>query len=83
LADTVAVTDVYAAGEPLIAGISGRTIVDAVLDADPWTEVAWLPTLDDAASWVMGQLRPDVLCLTVGAGDVSRLGRRLVEEADR
>lgn len=80
LADVVAVTDVYGAGEPPLPGVTGRLVVDAVLDADPWADVAWMPTLDAAAAWVRPQLRPGVLCLTVGAGDVSGLGRRIVAE---
>ncbi|HWJ61186.1 MAG TPA: UDP-N-acetylmuramate--L-alanine ligase [Acidimicrobiales bacterium] len=81
LADVVAITEVYAAGEDPIPGVSGRSLVEEVLDARPWAEVAWVPTLDDAAAWLRGALRPGDLCLTVGAGDVSGLGRRLVAEA--
>lgn len=79
LADVVAVTDVYGAGETPIAGVSGRTVLDAVLDERPWAEVAWVPTLDDAAAWAVHALRPGDLCLTVGAGDVAGLGRRIVD----
>lgn len=78
LADVVAVTDVYAAGEAPLPGVSGRTLVSAVLDERPWAEVAWVPTLDDAVTWARASLRPGDLCLTVGAGDISGLGRRLL-----
>ena len=81
LADVIAITEVYAAGEDPIPGISGRLLVENVLDERPWAEVAWVPTLDDAAFWARGALRPGDLCLTVGAGDISTLGRRLVAEA--
>jgi UDP-N-acetylmuramate--alanine ligase len=81
LADVVAVTEVYAAGEDPLPGVSGRSLVEAVLDVRPWAEVAWVPTLDDAASWLHGALRPGDLCLTVGAGDVSGLGRRILADA--
>ena len=78
LADVVAVTEVYAAGEVPLPAISGMTLVGAVLDHRPWAEVAWVPTLDDAAAWAAQTLRPGDLCLTVGAGDISALGARLV-----
>ena len=81
LADVIAITEVYGAGEDPIPGVTGRSLVEAVLDVRPWAEVAWVPTLDDAASWLQGALRPGDLCLTVGAGDVSGLGRRLVATA--
>lgn len=80
LADLVAVTDVYAAGEPALPGVSGRSLVDAILDVRPWAEVAWTPSLDDARHWARSVLRPGDLCLTVGAGDVITLGPLLVAD---
>lgn len=78
LADVIALTDVYAAGESPLPGVSGRTLVGAVLDERPWAEVAWVPTLDDAVTWARATLRPGDLCLTVGAGDIAGLGARLL-----
>jgi UDP-N-acetylmuramate--alanine ligase len=72
------VTDVYAAGEAPLPGVSGRTLVSAVLDERPWADVAWVPTLDDAVVWGRARLRPGDLCLTVGAGDIAGLGARLL-----
>ncbi|HRW36609.1 MAG TPA: UDP-N-acetylmuramate--L-alanine ligase [Aquihabitans sp.] len=80
LADVVAITDVYGAGEEPIDGVSGRLLVDAVLEHRPWAEVAWVPTLADAEAWARHALRADDLLLTVGAGDVWRLGRSLVAD---
>ena len=51
-ADVLAVTDVYAAGEAPRPGVSGKLIVDAVLDAHPWASGAWLPRLDDVVTWL-------------------------------
>ena len=42
-ADVLAVTDVYPAGEAPRPGVTGKLVVDAVLDAHPWQQVAWLP----------------------------------------
>ncbi len=72
-ADAVAITDVYSAGEPPIEGVSGKLLVDAVLDAHPHQTVAWLPTLADVTVWLTGLLRPGDLCLGLGAGDVTDL----------
>ncbi len=79
---TVITADVYGAGEPPIEGVSGRLLVDAVLERRPWAEVAWVPTLDDAEAWARATLRAEDLLLTVGAGDVWRLGRSLVDDED-
>jgi UDP-N-acetylmuramate--alanine ligase len=77
-ADVLAVTDVYAAGEAPRPGVSGKLVVDAVLDAHPWASVAWLPRLDDVLSWLSATLRPGDLCLTLGAGDLTSLAPRIV-----
>jgi len=78
LADVVAISEVYGAGEEPIDGVSGLRLVEAVLDVRPWAEVAWVPTVADAAAWARHSLRPGDLCITVGAGDISGLGRALV-----
>jgi UDP-N-acetylmuramate--alanine ligase len=78
-ADLVAVTEVYAAGEAPIDGVSGRLVLGALLDERPWAATAWTPTLDDAARWVLAVARPDDLVLTVGAGDVHLLGAPLLD----
>ena len=78
-ADLVAVTEVYGAGEPPVEGITGRLILAALLEKRPWASTAWTPTLDDAERWVLANVRPDDLVLTVGAGDVHVLAGRLVD----
>lgn len=78
-ADLLAVTDVYAAGEAPRPGVTGKLVVDAVLDAHPWRPVAWLPTLDDVVAYLRTTLRPGDLCLTLGAGDLTSVPDRLIE----
>ncbi len=75
--DRLVVTDVYPSGEAPRPGVSGLLVVQAVLDARPWADVAYLPTLDDVVAHVPGMLRPGDVCLTLGAGDVTVLPDRL------
>lgn len=77
-ADLIAVTDVYSAGEAPIAGVSGLQVVGSVLDERPRAEVAWLPESHDVVTWAAARLRPGDLCLTIGAGDISGLGPRIL-----
>lgn len=77
-ADILAVTGIYAAGEAPRPGITGKRIVDAVLDAHPWRQVAWLPTLDDVVAYLGATLRPGDLCLTLGAGDLTTVPDRIL-----
>lgn len=70
-ADAVVVTEVYAAHEAPIPGVTGKLVVDAVLEAHPWKRVAWLPGRADVLRWLAAELRPGDLCITAGAGDVT------------
>ena len=51
--------------------MTSKIILDAVLDAHPWSSVSWLPRLDEVADWLEARLRPGDLCLTLGAGDLT------------
>ena len=77
-ADRLVVTDVYAAGEDPRPGVSGKLIVDAVLEAHPWKEVAWIPSLADVTTYLAGVLRSGDLCLTLGAGDLTEVPDRVM-----
>jgi UDP-N-acetylmuramate--alanine ligase len=43
--------------------------------------VAWLPGFADAEPYLRATLRAGDLVLTLGAGDVDALGRRLVQDS--
>lgn len=78
-ADVLIVTEVYAAGEDAIDGVSGLNIAEAArLHGHP--HVYFLPTESDIIDFLKKELRRDDLLLTLGAGDVYKLGERLVRE---
>ncbi len=79
-ADAVFVTDVYAASEPPLPGISGQTIIDAVQAACPAVKTFSTPEVATAHVAVGNYLRPGDLVLTLGAGHVHQAGARLTEE---
>lgn len=72
-ADVVVLTDVYASGTTPIPGVTGKLIVNAVLDAHPGTRVAWLPRREDLVSFVAREVRPGDVCISMGCGDVATL----------
>ncbi len=72
-ADLLVVTDVYASNETPRPGVTGKLVVDAVLDEHPHQRVAWLPHHDDVVSFLLSELHPGDLCLTLGAGDLTLL----------
>jgi UDP-N-acetylmuramate--alanine ligase len=80
-ADVLVVTDVYAAGEAPRPGVTGRLVVQAVLDAHPQARVAYLPRRADQVAYLRRLLRPGDLCLTLSAGDLTSLPDELLAVA--
>jgi UDP-N-acetylmuramate--alanine ligase len=78
-ADHVVVCEIYPARERAedFPGISGLRVAEAAADAGRGRPVAWMPGFDEAETYLRGLLRDGDLCLTLGAGDVDALGRRL------
>jgi UDP-N-acetylmuramate--alanine ligase len=78
-ADVVAVLDVYPAREDAAdyPGVTGRLVAAAAADAAGGRLVAWLPGFDEAEAFLRRELREGDLLLTLGAGNVDALGRRL------
>jgi UDP-N-acetylmuramate--alanine ligase len=79
-ADVVAVTDVYAAREEPVVGVSGKLVVDALVERRNGMTVGWTPSLDDGTTFLAKRVRPGDLVLTLGAGDVDRAAERLARE---
>jgi UDP-N-acetylmuramate--alanine ligase len=71
-ADTVIITDVYAAGEDPLPGINGKLIVNALLEADPGKDVVYIPKRSMLGEAAARLLRKGDLVLTMGAGDISQ-----------
>jgi UDP-N-acetylmuramate--alanine ligase len=80
-ADLVVILDVYPARERPedFPGVTGRLVAAAAADAARGRRVAWLPRFDEAEQFLRAELREGDLLLTLGAGNVDALGRRLVE----
>jgi len=83
LADEVVVLDVYAAREQPVgelAGVSGFQVAQAAAERMGGRRVWWLPAAESARTALASRLRPDDVLVTIGAGDVFKLGEALVEE---
>jgi len=80
-ADLLVVTDVYPAGEPPRPGVSGKLIVNAVLDAHPMTRVAYFPRREPLVAYLRRTLKPGDLCLALSAGDLTAVTQELLHEA--
>jgi UDP-N-acetylmuramate--alanine ligase len=72
-ADVTVITDVYPSGEAPRPGVTGKLVVNAVLDAHPWQRVAWVPKRGELIDYLATELRPGDVCISMGCGDVASL----------
>ncbi|WP_162872787.1 UDP-N-acetylmuramate--L-alanine ligase [Austwickia chelonae] len=77
-ADLVLVTDVYAAREDPIPGVDGRMVAEAV-DRVSGVEVDYVEQLAQIPEHVVSRVRPGDLVVTVGAGDITMAGPKILE----
>lgn len=77
-ADEVIVTDIYAAGEKPIPGITGALIAQNIVDPGN-NKVKFMGDMDFVPRYLRGRVKKGDLVLTLGAGDVWKAGKRLVE----
>ncbi|MCL2324650.1 MAG: UDP-N-acetylmuramate--L-alanine ligase [Actinomycetia bacterium] len=73
-ADKVILTDVYSAGEAPIPGVSGRSILESLLNHHPHVDAAYLPHRSELLPYLEQSLHPGDLLITMGAGDVTLIG---------
>jgi UDP-N-acetylmuramate--alanine ligase len=85
LADEIAVLDIYPAREEPIgplAGVSGLDVARAAADSGHGKPVAWLPTAARAQAFLERRIQtlPEgSILVTIGAGDVFKVGESLVK----
>lgn len=76
-ADRVVVTEIYPARETPIPGVSGRAVAEAAKRAG--ARVEWVPERAALAGVLAGSVADGDVVLTLGAGDITRVGRELLE----
>jgi UDP-N-acetylmuramate--alanine ligase len=72
LADKVFITDIYAAGEAPIEGVTARKLVDGIR-AMGQHDAAYIPEKADLLAALLETVEPGDLVLTLGAGDLNQL----------
>jgi UDP-N-acetylmuramate--alanine ligase len=77
-ADAVFVTEVYGAGEMPQPGVNGKLIVDAICETRAHPEVYYIPQQDAMPQALRTVTEEGDVVLTLGAGDISRVGEELL-----
>jgi len=86
LADEVVVLDVYAAREEPageLEGVDGLLVARAAADRAEGRSVTWAPTLEAAREALLDRVGPGRVIVTLGAGDVFKVGEELVAGGSR
>lgn len=82
-ADKIIITQLYSAFEVPIEGVSGRMVFDAVQENFLDKTVYYAENLDEAQRIALEILESGDALLTMGAGDITKLGPRVLEELQR
>jgi UDP-N-acetylmuramate--alanine ligase len=77
-ADRLVLTDVYSAGEDPIAGMTGEALYQAI-KRKGHLDVKFIADKNDIVGQIAGELKPGDITLTLGAGDIYKVGEALVE----
>ncbi len=77
-ADQVFITEIYAASEAAMAGVTGEAVAEGVR-ADGHAQVKYEPTLGRLRAVVNAVLEPGDLVITLGAGDIHRVAQHLAQ----
>ncbi|HXV82326.1 MAG TPA: UDP-N-acetylmuramate--L-alanine ligase [Candidatus Binatia bacterium] len=77
-ADRLVLTEIYAAGEDPIDGVTSEALYQAI-KRKGHMEVEFVPDRDQIAKQVVGKLKSGDIVLTLGAGDIYKVGEALVK----
>lgn len=75
--DVLALTEIYAASEKPIPGVSGQSLAQGIRQVTN-TQVQYFQTIDELIAGLQEILQPGDVLLTLGAGTITRVGPKIV-----
>lgn len=75
--DLLVLTDIYAAGEAPIPGVSTQLIIDEI-ERQTGQKAIYIPQREDIAAYLAGIAEEGDLIMTMGAGDIYKTGEELL-----
>ena len=79
--DMLVISEIYDAGESRLDGISGESLRDAIA-AQGHRDVRFVASMDEIIAMLTKEAQPGDWVLTLGAGDITQLGPRLLEHLE-
>ncbi len=80
--DKLILTDIYAASEDPIEGVNSKALAEGIKKA-LGIDVSYIPAKDEIEHYLAENARPGDLIMTIGAGDVYKIGEALVTDLQR
>ena len=77
-ADVLVVANIYPAGENPIAGVSAKRLFEGIREHGHKNTV-FIPAKEEMVEWVLENLRPHDVVITLGAGDIWQTGEELLK----
>ncbi|MFA5413475.1 MAG: UDP-N-acetylmuramate--L-alanine ligase [Patescibacteria group bacterium] len=77
-ADKIIVIDIYGSAREVAGGVSSRDLVEAIKKEG--NDALYIPTISEAAEFLAKEVKSGDVVITMGAGDVWRVGELLLEK---
>lgn len=78
-ADILIVTDIYPAGEKPVEGVTGERLCNEIRKHGH-KDVVFIPDKNDIPGYIHEIIMPGDMIITLGAGDIWKIGRKILEE---
>ncbi len=79
-ADILVITDVFGSNEKPIPGVTGRLLVDSLIEEGYKKRLAYIPVLKDIADYLNDNIKKDDMVIVMGAGDITRVTDELLKK---
>jgi UDP-N-acetylmuramate--alanine ligase len=80
-ADRLVVMDIYPAGEKPIEGVSAKALFDGIRSRGH-KDAVYIKDPDGAVEWLVGNVAPGDILITLGAGDVWKVGEAVLKRLE-
>lgn len=83
IADKIVLAEIYAAREKNIHKVSSKTLMNKIKAEDPTKDVYFFKDFDEIANFVYNNAEEGDLVITMGAGDIYKVGEMILEKDRR
>ncbi len=80
-ADILIVTEIYPAGEKPVEGVTGERLCEEIRKQGH-KDVVYIPNKNDIYGYVQKIIMPGDMIITLGAGDIWKTGRQILQESN-